>query len=120
MTFRERVASNRRMQHRKLMIRTKKAATCIALIAVRLITVGNGDTMHATDGERVETTYTVKAGDTLRDISETYLPKNTAGRRYILEFEDSIVAENPWLEGRQSDIHPGDKIKIVYFVKGGE
>ena len=117
MTFRERVASNRRMQHRKLMIRTKKAATCIALIGVMLITVGNGDTMHATDGERVETTYTVKAGDTLRDISETYLPKNTAGRRYILEFEQGIVELNPWIKENGYTIHPGDRIRVNYWVK---
>ena len=119
MTFRERVASNRRMQHRKLMIYTKKAAICAALIGVTLITVGVGN-MDGTDGQRVETTYTIKPGDTLRDISESYLTKNTAGRRYILEFEESIVAENPWIKGHEAEIQPGDKIKITYYTKGGE
>lgn len=65
----------------------------------------------------VETTYTVQAGDTLRDISEKFLPLNTGGRRYILEFEEGIVELNPELQKDRGSIYPGQKIRINYWVK---
>ena len=65
----------------------------------------------------VETTYIVKEGDTLRDISEAYLPLNTGGRRYILEFEESIVELNPELQQDRGKIYPGQEIRINYWVK---
>ena len=66
----------------------------------------------------VETTYEVQAGDTLRDISEKFLPLNTGGRRYILEFEEGIVELNPDLQQDRGTIYPGQKIRINYWVKG--
>ena len=71
------------------------------------------------EGEQklVETVYTVKDGDTLRDISERFLPLNTGGRRYILEFEEGIVQLNPELWENRGDIRPGQQIKINYWVK---
>ena len=65
----------------------------------------------------VETTYEVQAGDTLRDISEKFLPLNTGGRRYILEFEEGIVELNPELQQDRGTIYPGQKIRINYWVK---
>ena len=65
----------------------------------------------------VETTYIVKRGDTLRNISEAYLPLNTGGRRYILEFEEGIVELNPELQKDRGSIYPGQKIRINYWVK---
>lgn len=65
----------------------------------------------------VETTYEVQAGDTLRDISEKFLPLNTGGRRYILEFEQGIVELNPELQQDRGTIYPGQKIRINYWVK---
>ena len=55
----------------------------------------------------VQTIYTVKEGDTLRNISEMFLPLNTGGRRCILEFEEGIVELNPELHGNRGHIYPG-------------
>ena len=65
----------------------------------------------------VQTIYTVKEGDTLRGISEMFLPLNTGGRRYILEFEEGIVELNPELQQDRGKIYPGQKIRINYWVK---
>ena len=69
------------------------------------------------DQKLVQTVYTVKDGDTLRDISEMFLPLNTGGRRYILQFEESIVELNPELHGNRGNIYPGQQIKVNYWVK---
>ena len=66
----------------------------------------------------VEETYVVKAGDTLWDIAEEYLTKNTATRRYILEYKSGIEENNPWLLERHGMIYPGDQLRITYWVKG--
>ena len=65
----------------------------------------------------VEETYTVRSGDTLWDIAETYLEKNTGTRRYILEYKSGIEELNPWLMERKGEIYPGDEIKVTYWVK---
>ena len=69
------------------------------------------------DQKLVQTVYTVKDGDTLRDISEMFLSLNTGGRRYILEFEEGIVELNPELHGNRGNIYPGQQIKVNYWVK---
>ena len=69
------------------------------------------------DQKLVQTVYTVKEGDTLRGISEMYLPLNTGGRRYLLEFEEGIVELNPELHGNRGNIYPGQEIRINYWVK---
>ena len=68
----------------------------------------------------VEETYVVKAGDTLWGIAEEYVAKNTATRRYILEYKSGIEELNPWLLERKGEIYPGDKITLTYWVKGEE
>jgi len=67
----------------------------------------------------VSETYTVKAGDTLWDISQRYITKNTYGPREIREFYHGILELNYDLfaDRKPGEIHPGDKIKINYFVK---
>lgn len=65
----------------------------------------------------VEDVYTVKEGDTLRDISERFLPLNTGGRRYILEFEQGIVELNPALWDNRGLIYPGQELRINYWIK---
>ena len=66
----------------------------------------------------VEEVYVVKSGDTLWDIAETYLRKNTGTRRYILEYKSGIEELNPWLLDRNGMIYPGDKLTLTYWVNG--
>ena len=68
----------------------------------------------------IEESYTVKSGDTLWDIAETYVRKNTGTRRYILEYKSGIEENNPWLLERHGMIYPGDKLTLTYWVKGEE
>lgn len=68
----------------------------------------------------VEETYTVKSGDTLWDIAETYCAKNTGTRRYILEYKAGMEEMNPWLVERHGFIYPGDRLTLTYWVKGEE
>lgn len=72
------------------------------------------------DAVLVEEVYVVKPGDTLWEISETYLRKNTGTRRYILEYKSGMEELNPWLLERKGEIYPGDKIKVTYWVKEEE
>ena len=65
----------------------------------------------------VEEVYVVRPGDTLWNIAEEYVAKNTATCRYILEYKEDIYALNPWLAERSGLIYPGDEIKVTYLVK---
>ena len=68
----------------------------------------------------VEEVYVVKPGDTIWGIAEEYVAKNTATRRYILEYKAGMEENNPWLMERHGEIYPGDEIKVTYWVKEGE
>ena len=70
--------------------------------------------------ELVEDVYIVRPGDTLWDISEEFLAKNTGGRRYILEFKASIEELNPWLRKQGGLVYPDQVLRINYFVRKGE
>lgn len=72
------------------------------------------------DAVLVEETYTVRPGDTLWGIAETYCSKNTGTRRYILEYKEGIYENNPWLVDRKGLICPGDQLVLTYWVKNEE
>ena len=59
-------------------------------------------------------------GHTRRDIAERYVAKNTGTRRYILEYKSGMEELNPWLLDRKGEIYPGDKLTLIYWVKGEE
>ena len=67
----------------------------------------------------VEETYTVRPGDTIWGVAEEYCAKNTATRRYILEYKAGMEELNPWLLDRKGQIYPGDEIRVTYWVKEG-
>ena len=71
----------------------------------------------ADEGKQISEVYVVKPGDTVWSISEEYLPKNTAGRKYILQFQDEILEANPAVKANGCNLHPGDKLIINYQVK---
>ena len=94
------------------------AGAAIALAAILCAGVATHD-----DGKNavlVEEVYVVKPGDTLWEIAETYLQKNTGTRRYILEYKSGIEENNPWLLERHGMIYPGDKLTLTYWVRGDE
>ena len=68
----------------------------------------------------VEETYVVRPGDTIWGIAEQYIVKNTATRRYILEYKEGLYELNPWLVEQRGEIYPGDEIRVTYWVKGEE
>ena len=95
------------------------AGCCIAGAAILLA----GVCSPQPDGRNavlVEEVYIVKSGDTLWDIAETYVRKNTGTKRYILEYKSGMEELNPWLVERKGEIYPGDKLTLTYWVKGEE
>ena len=71
----------------------------------------------ADDGKPMSEVYIVKPGDTVWSISEEYLPKNTAGRKYILQFQHEILEANPQVKANGGVIKAGDKLVINYRVR---
>lgn len=95
----------------------KKFLAGAAIIGAATICVG----FYDGDQVLVEEVYTVQKGDTLRHIAEEYLPRNTGGRRYILEFEQGIIENNPALQnGNAGHIQPGQQLKITYWINKSE
>lgn len=95
------------------------AGCCIAGAAILLA----GACSPQPDGRNavlVEEVYVVKPGDTLWNIAETYVRKNTGTRRYILEYKSGIEENNPWLLDRHGMIYPGDRLTMTYWVKGDD
>ena len=93
------------------------AGCCIAGAAILLAGAASEPWNDGRNAVLVEEVYVVKSGDTLWDIAETYLRKNTGTKRYILEYKSGIEELNPWLLERHGMIYPGDKLKVTYWVK---
>jgi protein involved in polysaccharide export with SLBB domain len=91
----------------------KKAAAVAALVGAALLTAGYYDG----DQQLIETTYVVEPGDTVWSIGERHLKLNTGGRRYLPEFIQGIEELNPWIKEQNYMIHPGDEVRINYWVK---
>ena len=92
----------------------KKIGIAAAIAAAAFLSLGG----YSEEQERIETTYVVQRGDTLWDIGEMFIEKNTGGRRYILEFIEGIKEINPELA--QGTLYPGQVLRISYFVKKTE
>ena len=95
------------------------AGCCIAGAAILLA----GACSPQPDGRNavlVEEVYVVKSGDTIWDIAETYVRKNTGTRRYILEYKSGIEENNPWLLERHGMLYPGDRLTLTCWVKEEE
>jgi nucleoid-associated protein YgaU len=91
-----------------------RVLVCAAMIAAGVAATG----FYSGDQQLVETTYIIQPGDTLWDIAESYVAKNTGGRRYVLEFKSGIEELNPWLLESRDQLQPGQEIRINYWVKG--
>ena len=101
-------------------MRNWKAAVAGGIVAGAAILCAGMATQEDTHAVLVEEVYTVRPGDTIWDIAETYLQKNTGTRRYILEYKSGMEELNPWLLDRGGMIYPGDKLTLTYWVKGEE
>ena len=111
------MVEKQRRRKRFVELAIKKTIICGAVIGAAYLSMG----YCSGEQELVEETYTVQPGDTLWAIAETYLQKNTGGRRYILEFKQGIIELNPDLQHGNVILHPGDQIRINYWIaKGGE
>ena len=97
-----------------------KAIIAGGIVAGAAILCAGMATQEDTHAVLVEEVYTVRPGDTLWGIAETYVRKNTGTRRYILEYKSGMEELNPWLLDRDGMIYPGDEIKVTYWVKGEE
>ena len=86
-------------------------------ITVAIITATIWTAYFQDEGKLVTEVYTVKRNDTIWSISEKFLSKNTAGRKYILQFKHEIIEANPQLKASRCRIHPGDKLIINYRVR---
>ena len=99
------------MRRRKF--NARRGAACLVLAAAAFFFCG----MYDGDQVLVEDTYIVQPGDTIWGIGEKYLPLNTGGRRYLPEFVEGIKELNPWVKEQGYNIHPGDKIRVNYWIK---
>jgi hypothetical protein len=90
-------------------------ALLIVLVILAVAELGFGDQPAVFRTE----IYTVQTGDTLWNISETYIQKNTYSRRDIREFYQGIIEGN-WqtFENRPPGaIYPGDKLTITWWER---
>lgn len=95
----------------------KVALVGVAFVAAASLLSGAVNPWDDGHAVLVEETYVVRPGDTIWGIAERYIVKNTATRRYILEYKEGLYELNPWLVERRGEIYPGDEIRVTYWVK---
>ena len=95
----------------------KVALVGVAFVAAASLLSGAVNPWDDGHAVLVEETYVVRPGDTIWGIAERYIVKNTATRRYILEYKEGLDELNPWLVERRGEIYPGDEIRVTYWVK---
>lgn len=109
MTFRERVERRRREQRRNL----KKAAICAALVGLAILFTGLAG-RPAAGTHLVDTTYTVKPGDTWWSIVEHYREIDV-DNPYIFDYKHEMEQLNKGVD--LGNLMPGQKLRIQYRAK---
>ena len=114
------VKARKKMQQKRdrAIIEKMKRGTIIAAIGISAaLSLGAAD---GHDYRIVEETYTVQPGDTLWSIGETFMKKNTYGRRYLPEFIEGIKQNNDFLVESRGQVEPGQKLRVTYWVNSDE
>lgn len=109
MTFRERVERRRKEQRRNL----KKAAICAALVGLAILFTGLAG-RPAAGTHLVDTTYTVKPGDTWWSIVEHYREIDVDDP-YIFDYKHEMEQLNQGVG--LGTLTPGQTLRIQYRAK---
>lgn len=114
------VKARKKMQQKRdhMIVDKLKRGTIIAAIGISAaLSLGAAD---GKDYRIVEEVYTVQSGDTLWSIGETFMEKNTYGRRYLPEYIEGIKQLNEELVESHGQVTPGQKLRVTYWVNSDE
>lgn len=114
------VKARKKMQQKRdhMIVDKLKRGTIIAAIGISAaLSLGAAD---GKDYRIVEEVYTVQSGDTLWSIGETFMAKNTYGRRYLPEYIEGIKQNNEELMESHGQVTPGQKLRVTYWVNSDE
>lgn len=114
------VKARKKMQQKRdhMIVDKLKRGTIIAAIGISAaLSLGAAD---GKDYRIVEEVYTVQSGDTLWSIGETFMMKNTYGRRYLPEYIEGIKQLNEELLESHGQVEPGQKLRVTYWVNSDE
>ncbi|MDF2535506.1 MAG: Peptidoglycan-binding lysin protein [Bacillales bacterium] len=94
-----------------------KVGLAILVVLIALSLTGFAD--NPKDYELKTDTYIVQKGDTLWNIADTYMQKNSYGTRDIREFKTGIQQLNydRYPEIKSGLIHPNDELQISYWIR---
>lgn len=92
----------------------KKIMMVVMLITVTVVLTGFSATEAAMPKwVLIHDVHHVVEGETLDEITRTFMAKNTYGPRGFEEFREGIVDLNNL---RGTDVHPGQELRINYWV----